>query len=86
MKVVMTQSSTIYSAYLSDQLREDMKRDDLVNEGRLSRSEAEQQADEWAQVSRRWAMLASSALMVLLLFGHYICCAMIVGRNTIAEV
>lgn len=49
----MTQGSTIYSTYLSDQLREDMRRDDLVNEGRLSRSEADQQADDWAQVSRR---------------------------------
>ena len=47
----MTQGSTIYSTYLSDQLREDMKRDDLVNEGRLSRSEAEKQAEEWEQVS-----------------------------------
>lgn len=50
-RVTMTQGSTIYSTYLSDQLREDMKRDDLVNEGRLSRSEAEQQAEEWEQVS-----------------------------------
>ena len=47
----MTQGSSIYSTYLSDQLREDMKRDDQVNEGKLSRSEAEQQAEEWEQVS-----------------------------------
>ena len=47
----MTQGSTIYSNYLSDQLREDMRRDELVNEGRMSRSEAEQQAEEWEKVS-----------------------------------
>lgn len=48
----MTQGSTVYSSYLSDQLREDMKRDDLVSDGKLTRTEADQQADEWAEVCR----------------------------------
>lgn len=46
----MTQSTTIYTNYLSDQLRENTRRDELVNAGRLSRNEAEQQAEEWEQV------------------------------------
>ena len=50
-RVTVTQGSTIYSTYLSDQLREDMRRDELVNEGRMSRSEAEQQAEDWEKVS-----------------------------------
>lgn len=49
--MVITQTSTVYSNYLSDQLKEEMKRDDLVNEGKISREEAERQADEWSQVS-----------------------------------
>jgi hypothetical protein len=57
----MMQGTTVYSTYLSDQLREDMKRDEQVNEGKLSRSEADQQADEWSQVSSRICFLSRFA-------------------------
>ena len=62
-RVTLTQSSTIYSTYLSDQLREDMRRDELVNEGRLTRVEADQQADDWAEVSQSFHIRASSEVL-----------------------
>lgn len=60
---------------LSDQLREEMKRDELVNEGRMSRSEADQQIDEWKDVSHLSSILFCTWSV-----------AVMVGRNTIAEV
>eukprot|EP00977_Amphora_coffeiformis_P008560 scaffold1936_cov154-Amphora_coffeaeformis.AAC.10 len=64
-RVVMTQGSTVYSNYLSDQLREDMRRDELVNEGRMSRSEAEQQAEEWENQEwpKRWEGFSKKLLV-----------------------
>ena len=66
--MVMTQGSTIYSTYLSDQLREDMRRDELVNEGRMSRSEAEQQAEEWEKVSRCFVLVFCLFVVVFYIF------------------
>lgn len=64
-RVTMMQGTTVYSTYLSDQLREDMKRDEQVNEGKLSRSEADHQADEWSQVSRRILFTFSFCFCIL---------------------
>lgn len=90
----MTQGSTIYSTYLSDQLREDMKRDDLVNEGKLSRSEAEQQAEEWEQVSGHFCFICFALFLIDVRGIYWMGCwtisfhfAMMVGNLfTIAEV
>jgi len=38
------------ASYMSDQLNEDMKRNQLVLEGKLSRVEADELAQEWEAV------------------------------------
>ena len=39
------------STYLNDQLKEDIERDELVARGQLTRDQADEQAEEWAEVS-----------------------------------
>lgn len=45
------QGTQVLTQYLNDQLKEDMKRDELVMKGKLSRVAADAEADEWAEVS-----------------------------------
>ena len=47
----MTQSAHILSNYVNDQLKEDMEREELVANGVLTQKEADEQSDEWAEVS-----------------------------------
>ena len=50
----VTQAGTLY---LNDQLKEDMGRDELVDKGKLTRHEADEESDEWAKVRRQRAIL-----------------------------
>lgn len=48
-RVVIMQGTQVLTQYLNDQLKEDMKRDELVMKGKLSRIAADAEADEWAE-------------------------------------
>lgn len=49
------QGSTILTQYMNDQLKEDMKRDELVASGKVSQMEADDEAAVWAEVRvRSW--------------------------------
>ena len=47
----MQQGTLIMANFMTDQLEGDMKRSELVDEGKLSRVEADEQAEEWERVS-----------------------------------
>ena len=47
----MTQGAHLMSTYLNDQLKEDIERDELVARGQLTRDQADEQAEEWTEVS-----------------------------------
>lgn len=49
-KVTATVGSTTLTNYFSDQLREEIIRDENLKRGKLRPDEAEQEADEWAEV------------------------------------
>lgn len=46
------QGTQVATNYLNDQLKEDMHRDELVHDGKLTRREADKEADTWAEVSQ----------------------------------
>jgi hypothetical protein len=48
--VVTQQGTLIMASYMQDQLETDMKRNELVQEGKLSQHEADEQAEEWEKV------------------------------------
>jgi hypothetical protein len=52
------QASTVMTQYMNDQLKEDMKRDELVANGKMSPVEAEVEATKWADVSEMKLSLA----------------------------
>jgi len=47
---VVTQSSLVLSTYANDQLQQDVARDKLVDEGKISQEEADDEAIEWETV------------------------------------
>lgn len=47
----MQQGGVIMASFMSDQLEADMKRNKLVQEGSLSQGEADEQSQEWENVS-----------------------------------
>jgi hypothetical protein len=48
---VLTQQGTlIVASFMQDQLEHDMKRNELVQQGKLSQHEADEQAEEWEKV------------------------------------
>jgi hypothetical protein len=50
---VATQQGTIILAgFMSEQLEGDLKRSELVSEGKLSKREADEQAEKWEKVGR----------------------------------
>ena len=49
-RIVVTQSSLVLSNYATDQLQQDMARDKLVDEGKMTPAEAEDAAEEWETV------------------------------------
>ncbi|KAL7580942.1 hypothetical protein ACA910_005759 [Epithemia clementina (nom. ined.)] len=55
-RVTVQQGTLIYSHYMSDQLKHDLARDEKVQRGELTSTEAEVQADEWREKEwdKRW--------------------------------
>jgi len=49
-RIVVTQGSIILSSYANDQLHQDMKRDKLVEQGKMTPAEAEEASEEWETV------------------------------------
>jgi hypothetical protein len=49
--VIAMQASTTVSHFLTDQLEAEMKREQLVKEGKLTEKEADEQNEKWEQVS-----------------------------------
>jgi hypothetical protein len=47
----MLQSAHILSKYMTDQVKEDVDRDELVSNGVMTQEEADEESDEWSQVS-----------------------------------
>jgi hypothetical protein len=47
----MQQGTIILSGFMSEQLEGDLKRNELVSEGKMTRREAEEEAEEWEKVS-----------------------------------
>uniref|UniRef100_A0A7S3DRU9 Uncharacterized protein n=2 Tax=Entomoneis paludosa TaxID=265537 RepID=A0A7S3DRU9_9STRA len=52
-RVTVQQGATIFSSYMSDQLKEDMARDEKVQNGEMTSREADEEAAEWSE--REWA-------------------------------
>jgi hypothetical protein len=50
MKLAIQQGTIILSGFMSEQLEGDLKRNELVSEGKLSKRDAEEQAEEWEKV------------------------------------
>lgn len=44
------QGTQVATQYMNDQLREELKRDDLVVHGKITRKEADEEGEEWAEV------------------------------------
>jgi polyhydroxyalkanoate synthesis regulator phasin len=51
---VVTQGSFILSTYANDQLQQDLARDKLVAAGEMTQDEADEAAEEWESVSKKW--------------------------------
>jgi hypothetical protein len=49
-RIVVTQGTYVLSNYANDQLQQDMARDKLVMEGKMSQEEADEAAEEWETV------------------------------------
>jgi hypothetical protein len=47
---VILQSSQVVTHYLQDQLKADIRRDELVMKGKTTREQADQDSDEWTEV------------------------------------
>ena len=65
-RVSIQQSTLIMASFMSDQLEQDLKRNRLVDEGKLSQAEADERADEWEKV--RLSVAIDLLLEGLLLF------------------
>jgi hypothetical protein len=50
-RVIAMQASTTVSYFFTDQMEVETKREELVREGKLTEKEADQQNEEWEQVS-----------------------------------
>jgi len=46
------QGTQIATLYMNDQLKEEIHRDELVTKGKMTRREAEDEGEEWAEVRR----------------------------------
>lgn len=57
LRIAVLQVTQAGTQYLNDQLKEDMGRDELVDKGKLTRHEADEESDEWAKVRRQRAIL-----------------------------
>jgi hypothetical protein len=77
--VVTQQGTIIMASFMQDQLEHDMKRNELVQQGKLSQHEADEQAEEWEKVRTKL-----HTNIAYLLYGYR--CAMMDGYFTIAEI
>eukprot|EP00934_Nitzschia_sp_Nitz4_P003257 Nitzschia sp. Nitz4//scaffold320_size20398//5426//9476//NITZ4_008676-RA/size20398-processed-gene-0.11-mRNA-1//-1//CDS//3329547753//3247//frame0 len=61
MRVVMQQGTLIMANFLTDQMENDNKRNELVEEGMLTEAEAEEQGEEWEKEEweKRWKAFPS---------------------------
>lgn len=59
----MTHGAYVLSKYVTDQVQEDAKRDERVEEGSITRDEADVEADEWAEVSHQECVYYISIIM-----------------------
>lgn len=50
LKVSITQGAHIFSKYMTDQIREDMERDEKVEKGIMTREQADEESERWQQV------------------------------------
>ena len=50
-RVTMMQGAHILSKYVTDQIQDDLEREERVAEGTVTQEEADREADEWAEVS-----------------------------------
>lgn len=57
LRIAVLQVTQAGTQYLNDQLKEDMGRDELVDKGKLTRHEADEESDEWTKVRRQRAIL-----------------------------
>mmetsp|Transcript_32231 Transcript_32231/g.67172 ORF Transcript_32231/g.67172 Transcript_32231/m.67172 type:complete len:164 (+) Transcript_32231:98-589(+) len=65
-RVTVQQGATIFSSYMSDQLKEDMARDEKVQNGEMTSREADEEAAEWSEVCiherLRWIFISCNLL------------------------
>jgi len=50
-RITVMQSTSVITHYYSDQLKEDMKREERIDNGEITRQEAEREDEEWQEVS-----------------------------------
>jgi hypothetical protein len=49
-RIVIMQGSSVLTQYMNDQLKEDMRRDELVADGKMSQMAADEEALLWSEV------------------------------------
>lgn len=63
-RVIALQATTTVSHFLTDQLEAEMKREQLIKEGKLTEKEADEQNEKWEQVSNYvWVDIRIFAVM-----------------------
>jgi len=67
---VVTQSSLVLSTYAKDQLQQDVARDKLVDEGKITQEEADDEAIEWETVRQIFFLVV---VMDNIYYSHTIC-------------
>jgi hypothetical protein len=50
-RTTVSHSMLVISSYMNDQLRVELQRDELVGQGRMTQEQADQESEEWIQVS-----------------------------------
>ncbi|KAG7342650.1 hypothetical protein IV203_020594 [Nitzschia inconspicua] len=67
LKLAMQQGIVILTGFMSEQLEGDLKRNELVSEGKLTKREAEEEAEEWEKVEweKRWKTFPNKFLVAL---------------------
>ncbi|KAG7371750.1 hypothetical protein IV203_017892 [Nitzschia inconspicua] len=67
LKLAMQQGIVILTGFMSEQLEGDLKRNELVSEGKLTKREAEEEAEVWEKVEweKRWKTFPQKFLVAL---------------------
>jgi hypothetical protein len=53
-RIVVTQSATVVSNYYNDQLKEDIAREERIQNGKITRKQADKEDEEWSEVRLRY--------------------------------